>query len=350
MRALYRAWLILSTVSAESERGEILPTASAETALAKIAARFPLPWSTYMRLPSVKNMHARGFYETEALHGGWSVRQLDRQVNSQFYELTALFKNKAAMLIQGQQTLFDDAVLPEEEIKYPYVLEFLDLKDEYSESGLGEALIRRLETFLLELGVDFCFMGRQRRLRIGNGWYRMDLLFFHRRLRCLIVIDLKIGRFTRVDAGQMHLYLNCVRKHWVHGRENPPVGLILCAQKDEAVARYALDGIPNKVMAAEYRTTLPNGDILAAEIDRTREALGARSLLAVTGKQRIRQAELGNFATLVCDLVWRRTRADLDLDQMANRAARGVCSCGCSLRSRRLDLAGQSGECGKGCP
>ena len=155
MRAFYRAWPILPTVSAESERGEILPTASAETALAKIAARFPLPWSAYMRLLSVKNMHAREFYETEALRGGWSVRQLDRQVNSQFYERTALSKNKAAMLIQGQQTLPDDAVLPEEEIKDPYVLEVLDLKDEYSESDLEEALIRRLETFLLELGVDF---------------------------------------------------------------------------------------------------------------------------------------------------------------------------------------------------
>ncbi|MDE0125108.1 MAG: PDDEXK nuclease domain-containing protein [Bryobacterales bacterium] len=271
MRAFYRTW-------------PFLPTVSAETSLAKIASRFPLPWSAYMRLLSVKNMHAREFYETEALRGGWSVRQLDRQVNSQFYERTALSKDKAAMLIQGQQTLPDGAVLPEEEIKDPYVLEFLGFKDEYSESDLEEALIRRLETFLLELGVDFCFMGRQRRLRIGNEWYRMDLLFFHRSLRCLVVIGLRIGRLIHADAGQMHLDLNYVRKHWVHEGENPPVGLILYAQKDEAVARYALEGLPNKVMAAEYRTTLPNEDILAAEIDRTWEALRVRSLLTATGK------------------------------------------------------------------
>ena len=140
-------------------------------------------------------------------------------------------------------------------------------------------MIRRLETFLLELGGDFCFMGRQKRLRIGNEWYRVDLLFFHRRLRCLVVIDLKIGKFTHADAGQMHLYLNYAREHWVHEDENPPVGLILCAQKDEAVARYALEGLSNKVLAAEYRTTLPDEEILASEIDRTREALSTRGLL-----------------------------------------------------------------------
>ena len=244
-----------------------------------VASRFPLPWSAYVRLLSVKNLRAREFYETEALRGGWSVRQLDRQINSQFYERTALSKNKTAMLTKGRKARPEDAVLPEEEIKDPYILEFLDLKDEYSESDLEDALIRRLETFLLELGGDFCFMGRQRRLRIGNEWYRVDLLFFHRRLRCLVVIDLKIGRFTHADAGQMHLYLNYAREHWVHEGENPPVGLILCAQKDEAIARYALEGLPNKVMAAEYRTTLPDEELLASEIDRTREALGARGVL-----------------------------------------------------------------------
>ena len=177
------------------------------------------------------------------------------------------------MLTRGRRARSEDHVLPEEEIKDPFVLEFLDLKDEYSESDLEEALIRRLETFLLELGGDFCFMGRQRRLRIGNEWYRVDLLFFHRRLRCLVVIDLKIGRFTHADAGQMHLYLNYAREHWRHEGENPPVGLILCAQKDEAVARYALEGLTNKVLAAEYRTTLPDEELLASEIGRAREAL-----------------------------------------------------------------------------
>ena len=259
----------------------ILQTVSGESSLDSVASHFPLPWSAYVRLLSVKNTRAREFYETEALRGGWSVRQLNRQINSQFYERTALSKNKAAMLTRGQKARPEDRVLPEEEIKDPFVLEFLDLKDEYSESDLEEALIDHLETFLLELGGDFCFMGRQRRLRIGDEWYRVDLLFFHRRLRCLVVIDLKVGKFTHADAGQMHLYLNYAREHWMHENENPPVGLILCSRKDEAVAQYALDGLPNQVMAAEYKTALPDEAILAAEIDRTRQVINLRAELTV---------------------------------------------------------------------
>lgn len=255
----------------------ILQTVSGESSLDSVASHFPLPWSAYVRLLSVKNTLAREFYETEALRGGWSVRQLNRQINSQFYERTALSKNKAAMLTRGQKARPEDRVLPEEEIKDPFVLEFLNLKDEYSESDLEEALIDHLETFLLELGEDFCFMGRQRRLRVGDEWYRLDLLFFHRRLRSLVVIDLKIGKFTHADAGQMHLYLNYAREHWMHEDENPPVGLILCSQKDEAVVRYALDGLPNQVMAAEYKTALPDEEILAAEIDRTRQVINLRT-------------------------------------------------------------------------
>ena len=279
MKAFYLAWPIPQTLSAELEDEGKLQTLSAESSLTIIASLFPLPWSAYVRLLSVKNMHAREFYETEALRGGWSVRQIDRQINSQFYERTALSMNKAAMLTKERIASSEDRILPEEEIKDPFVLEFLDLRDEYSESDLEEALIRHLETFLLELGGDFCFMGRQRRLRIGDEWYRVDLLFFHRRLRCLVVIDLKIGRFTHADAGQMHLYLNYAREQWVHEGENPPVGLILCAQKDEAVARYALEGLANKVLAAEYRTTLPDEKLLASEIYRTREALKTHGLL-----------------------------------------------------------------------
>ena len=140
------------------------------------------------------------------------------------------------MLKKGAKALPEDTVTHEEEVKDPFVLEFLGLKDEYSENDLEEALILQLENFLLELGGDFAFVGRQRRLRIGDEWYRVDLLFYHRRLRCLVIIDLNLGKFTHSDAGQMHLYLNYAREHWTHPNENPPVGLILCAQKDYAVA------------------------------------------------------------------------------------------------------------------
>jgi len=121
------------------------------------------------------------------------VRQLDRQISSQFYERTALSRNKAAMLQKVSVPMEEDAVFSDDAVKDPYVLEFLDLKDEYSESDLEGALIHRLEDFLLELGGDFSFVGRQRRLRIDQTWYRVDLLFFHRRLRCLVIIDLKLG-------------------------------------------------------------------------------------------------------------------------------------------------------------
>src|SRR5438874_2437201 len=251
-----------------------VPTAQPRAELiTTLANALPLPWSAYVRLLSVKCDQARKFYETEALRGGWSVRQLDRQINSLFYERTALSKNKAKMLTQGAAAKREDVIAPEEEIKDPYVLEFLGLKDEYSESDIEEALILHLERFLLELGGDFTFVGRQRRLRIGDEWYRIDLLFFHRKLRCLVVIDLKRGRFTHADAGQMHMYLNYAREHWTRTDENPPVGLILCTQKDEAVARYALDGLPNKILATEYRTVLPDEKLIAEEIEKTRRQL-----------------------------------------------------------------------------
>jgi predicted nuclease of restriction endonuclease-like (RecB) superfamily len=131
--------------------------------LADLANAFPLPWSAYVRLLSVKDNYARQFYKTEALRGGWSVRQLDRQIGSQFYERTALSKNKAAMLNKGEIAKPEDTISPDEAVKDPYVLEFLNLKDEYSESELEAALIHRLEDFLLELGSDFTFAGRQRR-------------------------------------------------------------------------------------------------------------------------------------------------------------------------------------------
>ena len=266
-----------STTLLRNSGSAIFQTPS-EDWLARMGSRFPLPWSSYVRLLGVRNVQARAFYETEALRAGWSVRRLDRQIQSQFYERTALSRNKAAMLAKGTRPQPGDAISPEEEVKNPYILEFLGLRDEYSETDLEAALIRHLETFLLELGGDFCFVGRQRRLRIGDEWYRVDLVFYHRRLRCLVLIDLKLGRFTHADAGQMHTYLNYATEHWTHPGENPPVGLILCAQADEALARYALGNLPNKVLAAEYRTVLPDEKLIAADLRKTRQMLERRGI------------------------------------------------------------------------
>ncbi|OUC15350.1 MAG: hypothetical protein B0A82_07545 [Alkalinema sp. CACIAM 70d] len=267
MRAFYLAYPLLGeSLSLDLISPEIFQT---------LSGKFPLPWSHYVKLLSVKSLEARAFYEAEALRGGWSVRQLTRQINTQYYERALVSRNKAAMLEKGTQPRPEDAILPEEELKDPFVLEFLDLKDEYSESDLEEALIRHIESFLLELGGDFAFVGRQRRLRIGDQWFRVDLLFFNRRLRCLIIIDLKLGEFTYADVGQMHMYLNYAREHWMHPGENPPVGLILCNRKNEAVAHYALEGLSN-ILAAEYQIALPDEKVLAAELERTRQTIEQR--------------------------------------------------------------------------
>ncbi len=295
MRTFYLAWpaeKILQTLSAklplsqirQTLSGEFVPRTNSETAsrnvidLVSLAQAFPLPWSAYVRLLSVKNPQARSFYEIETLRCGWSVRQLDRQVNSQFYERTALSRNKAAMLEKGEVAEPGDAITPEQAIKDPFVLEFLNLKDEYSESDLEDALIRHLADFLLELGDDFAFVGRQRRLRLDDTWFRIDLLFFHRSLKCLLVIDLKVGQFSYADAGQMHMYLNYARQHWMKPGENPPIGLILCSGQGSNEAHYTLEGLSNKVLTAEYRTALPNEKLLAEELEKTWRELEARRI------------------------------------------------------------------------
>ena len=285
---------ILQTPSGKSAAGAVtgilqtpsgkFKSDSSEVVFDDLLGAFPLPWSAYVRLLSVRDENARKFYEAEALRGGWSVRQLDRQIDTQFYERTALSKNKAAMLAADKKSPPNDLVSTEAQIKDPFVLEFLDLKDEYSESDLEDALIRHLETFLMELGDDFCFIGKQKRLRVGEQWYRLDLLFFHRGLRSRVVIDIKNGRFTHADAGQMHFYLNYARENWVREGENPPIGLILCSEKDEALAHYALDGLSNKVLAAEYRIALPGEEVLAQELDRTRRALELRASTAMAAQ------------------------------------------------------------------
>ncbi|MEX1132237.1 MAG: PDDEXK nuclease domain-containing protein [Flavobacteriales bacterium] len=299
MRAFHLTWPIAQTVSAQLEKGgssgkkQIGPGRKTQTVSAQlnktgsvdaraqqivhlqaVSEAFPLPWSHYVRLLTVEDDKARAFYEKEALRNGWSVRQLDRQVATRFYERTGLSRNKQRMLTKGAKAEVEDA---ESVIRDPFMLEFLDLKDEYSESELEEALIQHLEHFLLELGGEFAFVARQRNVRIGKNWYRVDLMFFHRRLRCLVVIDLKAGRYNHADAGQMNLYLNYAQEHWMQEGENPPVGLVLCTERDDAVAHYSLNGLTNRVMAREYRITLPKEKKLEAAIEKARKKIEGRT-------------------------------------------------------------------------
>ena len=252
----------IQTLSEFSGAGSIVQTPSG---LSLGNSAFPLSWSHYVRLLTVPDEQARGYYENESLRGGWSVRELDRQIASRAYDRLRGKRTKSISTA--------DRPAADYEIRDPFVLEFLNLKDEYSESDLENALTNELERFLLELGNDFAFVARQRRLRVGTEWYRVDLLLFHRRLRCLVVIDLKIGKFTHADAGQMNLYLNYAREHWTLAEENPPVGLILCSEQDSAVAHYALEGLRNTVLAREYQLALPDERRLAKQIEETRHRL-----------------------------------------------------------------------------
>ncbi|MFH0919434.1 MAG: PDDEXK nuclease domain-containing protein [Fibrobacterota bacterium] len=271
---------IRQTVSAKS--GHILQSLGLDA----IALCFPLPWSHYARLISARSPEARAFYEEEAFRGGWSERTLDRQMSTLFYERMALSKDKAKMFSKHSKAHAGEAALPIETMREPLILEFLDLKDDYSESDFEEALVTHLQKFLLELGDDWAFVDRQRRLRLDSQWYRVDLLFYHRVLRCLVVIDLKLGKFTHADAGQMHLYLNYAREHWTRAGENPPVGLILCSTAEADVVRYALDGLPNRIMAAEARLKLPDEKRLLQELRESRREWEVRRGLRVPGNKR----------------------------------------------------------------
>lgn len=240
-----------------------------------VSGLFPLSWSHYVRLVALDDAYKRDFYEEEVRRAGWSVRQLDRQINSMLYERLALSRKKGELLRKAEQS--GSPATPEEEIKDPYILEFLGLPEPHSEKDLESALIQHLADFLLELGYGFTFVARQKRLQIGSESYYLDLLLYHRRLRCLVVIDLKTGKFTHADAGQMNLYLNYLRENETLEGEAPPVGLILCTEKDEAVAHYALGGLDNKVFAARYKLELPDPEVLTREIEAERRRLEQRS-------------------------------------------------------------------------
>jgi predicted nuclease of restriction endonuclease-like (RecB) superfamily len=285
MRAFYLGWKIFQTPSGKLEARVVtggdapktpMPAPSPE-AVPLLAAAFPMPWSHYVRLMAVASPEARAFYEAEAVAGGWSVRQLARQIGTQLYERSRASAAPAALIRRSRPARPGDAVAVGEQIRDPYVLEFLDLADEYSESELEDALVRHLERFLLELGAGFTFVARQKRIRVGDEWYRMDLVFFHRGLRCLVIVDLKVGAFTHADAGQMALYLSYAREHMTMPGEAEPVGIVLCSDKDDAVVRYATGGINMRVFASKYLTVLPDEETLRREIQRTRKALAERT-------------------------------------------------------------------------
>ncbi|MBI1883185.1 MAG: DUF1016 domain-containing protein [Chlamydiae bacterium] len=222
------------------------------------SAKFDLSWSHYCELLKEDNPLARLFYEKEAVENNWSIRELKRQMNAMLFERLALSKNKKKVLEMAKHGQM--IVRPEDVIKDPYILEFLNLKEEvsYSEGQLEQALIDKLQYFLLELGKGFSFVTRQKRITITNRHYYIDLVFYNRLLKCFVLIDLKSGELDHADIGQMNFYLNYFKENEKGPDENDPIGLILCAKKNEVFAKYVLGGVNNKIFASKYKLALPS--------------------------------------------------------------------------------------------
>lgn len=219
-------------------------------------------FSHFIELLKVENELGRAFYEIEAIKGNWSVRQLRRQIGSLLFERTGLSRNKEALLAQIKDG--SSPIHIADFIREPYMFEFLGLKmeDVFLESDLEKALLEHLQSFLLELGNGFCFEARQKSFLIDNRRYKIDLLFYHRILKCHVVVDLKTRQFEPEDAGQMNFYLNYHRENLMAEDDNPPVGIILCTYKNEAVVRYATGSLDNQLFISRYLLQLPNEEIL----------------------------------------------------------------------------------------
>ena len=215
-------------------------------------------FTVFIELLKLEEPIKRLFYEIETIKGNWTYRQLHRQIVTLLYERTGLSHNKEALLAQvgGNKTppTLSDI------IRDPYVFEFMGLKttEVLPEKGLEKALLDHLQTFLLELGTGFCFEARQKSFLIDNRRYKIDLLFYHRILKCHVVIDLKMDEFSHEDAGQMNFYLNYHIENEMQEGDNPPIGIILCALKNETVVRYATGALDNQIFVSKYMLQLPD--------------------------------------------------------------------------------------------
>jgi predicted nuclease of restriction endonuclease-like (RecB) superfamily len=237
-----------------------------------------LSWSQLLELSRLDDPLKRAFYEIECQKSRWSFRELKRQINSLLYERIGLSKDKDAVLKLANEGQWIES--PATIIRDPYILEFLGLEEkaEFSEQQLEQALLDHLQKFLLELGRDFCFVGRQVRITVAGRHHYLDLLFFHRGLRCLIAYDLKLGEFQHEDAGQMNFYLNYLREEETREGEHPPVGVILCADKDAAEVHYATAGMDQQLFISRYLVALPSEERLRQWLIEEQESLNRSKL------------------------------------------------------------------------
>ena len=237
------------------------------------ALRSELSWTHYRLLMRVENKNARRFYIEEAIKSNWSTRQLERQINSFFYERLLSSQNKEKVSEEIQK--LESAKVPEDIIRDPYVLEFLGLnpKDDFYESDLEEALITHLQKFLLELGRGFSFVARQKRITFDGRHFRIDLVFYNYILKCFVLIDLKIGDLTHQDLGQMQMYVHYYERELMNKGDNPPIGIVLCADKSESIVKYTLPENETQIFASKYKLYLPSEEELSQELQREYRAL-----------------------------------------------------------------------------
>lgn len=237
------------------------------------ALRTELSWTHYRLLMRVDNEQARQFYLDECVKSVWSTRQLERQINSLFYERLLSSHNKDAVAAEIQSGA--PAKSPEDVIRDPYVLEFLGLEPNASffESDLEQALIEHLQKFLLELGRGFSFVAQQKRFTFDGRHFYIDLVFYNYLLKCFVLIDLKLGDLTHQDLGQMQMYVNYYTREVMNEGDNPPIGIVLCADKSDTVVKYTLPEHNTQIFASKYKLYLPTEDELRKELQREYNAL-----------------------------------------------------------------------------
>lgn len=236
-----------------------------------------LSWSHYRALMRVSNPDARNFYEQEAAECGWTKSQLERQIQTSYYERILRTKGKKGLLPANRERLPGNAVSSVQMLKSPYVLEFLDLPDSPAlhESELEQAIISNLQLFLLELGKGFSFVARQKHIRFDDDNFYVDLVFYNFVLKCFVLIDLKIGKLTHADVGQMDGYVRLFEDRFKVEGDNPTIGLILCSDKGEAVARYSVLKESKQIFASKYLKFLPSEEELRKEIEKERKLIEA---------------------------------------------------------------------------
>jgi predicted nuclease of restriction endonuclease-like (RecB) superfamily len=235
---------------------------SGERLLVDFARHYHLGWTHYRILLGIGDVRQRRFYFEQACHQRWSKRELQRQIAGALFERVVLSSDTRALVRLEKQKGPPEVADYREAFKDPYLLDFLGLTGAYSEKDLEAAIVSNLQQFLTELGSDFCFIRRQYPMRIDDEDYFLDLLFYHRGLRCLVAVDLKIGAFVAADKGQMDLYLSWLKRHEWRAGENEPVGLILCTSKKRQHVELLLAHGPHRMQVSEYLTKLPDKKVL----------------------------------------------------------------------------------------